>query len=408
MSIPTPPASGISTPTTTLTNQGLTTSTATALASTTHSIAPLSCSSIKITRTSSPKNVPIPDHPASSDSCTDHMATVTWNATSGWSEPEIRPYGPLSLMPTASVLHYATECFEGLKLYRGHDSKLRLFRVRRNCTRMAQSAARIALPTFEPAELEKLIIKLCAIEGAKWLPKTQPGRFLYIRPTLIATDPSLGVQVPREALLYVIINHMAVLSTSVGLALLASNEDTVRAWPGGFGFAKVGANYGPSLLASGVARQKGFDQVLWLFGKEGFVTEAGAMNFFVVWKTQEGRVQLVTAPLGEKMILEGVTRASVLELARERLGEEVEVVERRFAIGEVLDASREGRLLEAFCAGTAWFIAPVGKIGYKEEEVDVPMGEGASGKYTALFKGWLEDIIYGRTQHEWGVVVDEE
>lgn len=145
----------------------------------------------------------------------------------------------------------------------------------------------------------------------------------------------------------------ASLTRKAGLRLLASKDDMVRAWPGGFGSAKVGANYGPSLVAQGEARERGYDQILWLFGKDGDVTEAGASNVFVVWKTRDGRTQLVTAPLGDKIILDGVTRRSVLELARERLWKELECVERKFTMSEVAEAAEEGRLVEAFACGTA-------------------------------------------------------
>ena len=140
------------------------------------------------------------------------------------------------------------------------------------------------------------------------------------------------------------------------MKLLAS-QDGVRAWPGGFGFAKVGANYGPSLMANGEARARGYHQVLWLL--DGMVTEAGASNFFVVWRSREGKVQLVTAPLGDKIILDGVTRRSILQLARERLVdsksplEPIEVVERKFTMEDIVDAVQEGRMIEAFAAGTA-------------------------------------------------------
>ena len=274
-------------------------------------------------------------------------------------------------MPTASVLHYATECFEGLKFYRGYDLKLRLFRPDCNTRRMLSSATRISLPAFDPDELQKLIETLVAVDGEKWLPKSRPGAFLYLRPTMIATAAALGVQKPKEALLYVIAccfpsfdtpggtagpNSTIVQTSSKarpGLRLLASKEDTVRAWPGGFGYAKVGANYGPSLIAQGEAKARGFDQVLWLLGKSCDVTEAGASNFFVVWRTDEGKLQLVTAPLDDKIILDGVTRRSILQLARERLGGELEIVERNYTMSEVEDATAEGRLLEAFAAGTA-------------------------------------------------------
>ena len=300
--------------------------------------------------------------------------------STGWQKPRLSPYGPLSLMPIASVLHYATECFEGMKVYRGHDFRLRLFRPERNCRRMLGSATRIALPAFDPRELQKLIEDLVSVDGSKWLPRSRPGTFLYLRPTMIASAAALGVQKPQEALLFVIaccfpsldeptqapVSIPTLLSAKAlpekpkpGLKLLASKDDMVRAWPGGFGNAKVGANYGPSLLAQGEARALGFDQILWLFGPQCEVTEAGASNFFVVWRTREGALQLVTAPLDDKIILDGVTRRSVLDLAKDRLSatwedlEGVEIVERKFTMGEVEVAIEEGRLIEAFAAGTA-------------------------------------------------------
>lgn len=207
---------------------------------------------------------------------------------------------------------------------------------------------------------------------------------------------------------------------------MASKEDTVRAWPGGFGYAKVGANYGPSLIAQGEAKARGFDQVLWLLGKDCDVTEAGASNFFVVWRTGEGKLQLVTAPLDDKIILDGVTRRSVLELARERLGGELEIVERKYTMGEVKNAAEEGRLLEAFATGTAvcypfsspkkgtdvltnsqFFIASVSSIHFRGKDLGIPMSEGVTGKYAAILKTHVANIMYGREDHEWGVVVNE-
>ena len=317
------------------------------------------------------------------DRCTDHMITCTWTASSGWQSPRLVPYGPFSIMPTASVLHYATECFEGLKFYRGYDGALRLFRPDRNCNRMLRSATRISLPAFDPQELQKLIKALVSVDGERWLPKSRPGNFLYLRPTMIATAPGLGVKVPQEALLYVIAcclptldepqrNPFVEMDQSInttgtdsvktsrhGMKLFASRHNMVRAWPGGFGFAKVGANYGPSLLAQAEAKSLGYDQVLWLLGPDCEITEAGASNFFVVWRTRQGQLQLVTAPLDDQVILDGVTRRSVLELARERLGdtreipEAVDVVERKFYMDEVVEAGKEGRLVEAFVVGTA-------------------------------------------------------
>lgn len=325
-------------------------------------LADLDATKLITTPTTTPRPVPTEAAACASPEtiCTDHMITATWSAATGWAVPHLQPYGPLSLMPTASVLHYATECFEGLKLYRGHDGELRLFRPDRNAARLLTSATRIALPAFAPAQLEALIVALAAKDGAKWLPRNRPGSFLYVRPAMIGTAAALGVAAPREALLFVTASFMARLDDGVGgMRLHTSPEDMVRAWVGGFGYAKVGANYGPSLVATQEARARGFGQVLWLYGPEGYCTEAGASNFFVVMREREtGRTQIVTAPLDDRLILDGVTRRSLVQLARERLGDEVEVVERRYTIQEVLDADAEGRLVEAFAAGTAVSFAP--------------------------------------------------
>lgn len=426
----TPGNSGTSTPTSTsasaLTQAGI----KHALNGGSDPLRPLDVSKITVTLNPNPQAVPEPDsaETRAQKTCTDHMVQARWTVENGWDAPELKPYGPLNIWPSASVLHYATECFEGLKLYRGFDGKLRLFRVERNCQRMLKSARRIALPDFDPKELEKMIIALCAQDGDKWLPKERAGHFLYVRPTFIGTDQALGVQKPREALLYVIICCFPDMTKSMppalngaaqhansGLKLLASNEDTIRAWPGGFGYAKLGANYGPSLVAQGEARSRGFDQVLWLFGKECYVTEAGASNFFIVWRNKEsGKLQLVTAPLEERIILEGVTRASILELAKSRLAkayneiiEEVEVVEQRFTMDDILSAQREGRLVEAFAAGTAFFVAPISLINFRGKDLEIPMAEGETGAYAKLIKSWLVSIMYGKEQHEWGIIVKE-
>ncbi|CZS94750.1 hypothetical protein WAI453_013426 [Rhynchosporium graminicola] len=388
----------------------------------------LDASKVTLTRTESPRKVPEANSEEVWDmkTCTDHMLMVKWTSTQGWHAPEIKTYGPLTMSPIASCLHYATQCFEGMKFYRGYDGKLRLFRPDKNCARLLMSAQRVALPPFDPVELEKLIKAFLKVDGPKWLPKSQPGSFLYIRPAIIGNGPEIGVTAPGEALLFVVAVAWPDLSGSSrpgsapkppGLKLLASKSD-VRAWPGGFGYAKVGANYGPAFVAHMEGRKAGYDQILWLLGSDFQVTEAGASNFFVIWKTKEGKLQLVTAPLDSKIILDGITRRSVVELARERLiegskylsaeAQALEVVERTYTMIELEEAWTDGRLVEAFVSGTAYFITPCSAISFREKELDIPMGDGTSGHYATLLKKWLNDIKYGNESHEWGVIVEED
>lgn len=316
----------------------------------------------------------IQDDDGNQTPCTDSMMLWQWDSETGWKAPEIRPYGPLAIMPCASVLHYATECFEGIKVYRGHDDALRLLRVRLNCERMLQSSVRTGLPAFDAGELEDILKEFAAHEAATWLPKGSQGKTLYLRPAHIGTTAALGLQKPRHALLYVVATLLPGFSAKGdGMKLRTSPAEIVRAWPGGFGNRKLGANYGATIPPHDDAVQAGFDQVLWLFGREGYVTEAGASNFFVVWKTKEGQYELVTAGLDSGTILEGITRRSILDLAQNYQekpeawsisGESVaplKVVERDFSIDEIREAVVEGRLVEAFAAGTAVSETKLGK-----------------------------------------------
>lgn len=134
----------------------------------------------------------------------------------------------------------------------------------------------------------------------------------------------------------------------------------------------------------------------------------------MVWRSKEGKLQLVTAPLDDKIILDGVTRRSILQLARERLPtgssglEPIEIVERKFTMDEVAEVVKEGRMVEAFAAGTAFFVCPVAVINYGGEDLQIPMVKGETGEYAGLIKQWLVNIMYGKEQHEWGVVIDEK
>ncbi|KAL7912856.1 aminotransferase [Trichoderma velutinum] len=387
------------------------------------SLASLDASRLEIKAVPNPKAAPDADNPdlMNIKTFTDRMVTVSWTEERGWDNPQVVPYGPISVMPSASALQYATQCFEGMKVFRGYDGRLRLFRPLYNCERMLKSATRICLPAFDPQELLKLIHKLCELEAPKWLPKDKPGSALYLRPTMIGSDPSLGFKVPEEAQLYILMvywpapklatgNGGAALQT--GTRLLASSMSAVRAWPGGTGTAKVGGNYGTALAEHSLAKKQGYDQVLWLFGPDRQITEAGSTNIFVIWKTSSGALQMVTPPLDEDgLILAGNTRRSIIELAKDMFSMETaskelqcEVLEKKITMGEIEETSRNSRLMSVFVVGTAFWIQEVSEIGFNGEIVKVNIGATA---HVPLLRERMTEILFGKRESDWMDIVQE-
>ncbi|CRK44426.1 hypothetical protein BN1723_016334, partial [Verticillium longisporum] len=300
---------------------------------------------------------------------------------------QIIPYQNLSLDPATCVFHYAFECFEGMKAYKDKAGKIRLFRPDKNMARLNKSSARIALPTFEPTAMIELISKVVRTDE-RFIP-SERGYSLYLRPTMIGTQKTLGVNAPGSALLYVIASPVGpYYPTGFKAITLEATDYAVRAWPGGVGDKKLGANYAPCIVPQQEAESRGHQQNLWLFGQEEFVTEVGSMNMFVALKNKEtGQNELVTAPL-DGTILEGVTRDSVLSLAREKLVPEGWLVsERKYTMKELDEAAQEGRLIEAFGSGTAAIISPVRSIAWKGKTVVVtaalrtPFTKGGKGGF---------------------------
>ncbi|KAL9576353.1 MAG: hypothetical protein Q9203_007760 [Teloschistes exilis] len=339
------------------------------------------------------------------------MLSIEWTASQGWLPPRITPYQNLSLDPATCVFHYAFEAFEGMKAYKSAEGGLRLFRPDRNMRRLNRSAERIALPTFDGEAFTDLIAKFTRLEE-RFIPAAR-GYSLYLRPTLIGTHRTLGVGPPGSALLYLIASPVGpYYPTGFRAVSLAATTSAVRAWPGGVGDRKLGANYAPCIVPQLKAAKRGYHQNLWLWGEEEFVTEVGTMNLFVCIKERdgvdgEGRKCLWTAPL-DGTILEGVVRESVLELARERLGKEGwNVEERSFTMRELAEAADEGRLLEVFGTGTAAVVAPVRMINWRGRDVDCGLKEGEeAGEVARRLKGWIDEIHYGDVEHPWSVKVN--
>lgn len=354
---------------------------------------------LTITKTTTPKEKLPNDQLKFGKTFTDHMLEIEWTAENGWAAPTITPYHPLNLDPSAVVLHYAFELFEGMKAYRDTEGNIRTFRPDNNMDRMNKSADRIALPTFDGEELLKCIDQFLLLEKS-FVPEGA-GYSLYLRPTMIGTTASLGVGVPDKALIYVIASPVGpYYSTGFKPVSLEATDYAVRAWPGGCGNRKLGANYAPCIKPQLEAAQRGYAQNLWLFGDEGYVTEVGTMNAFFVFKTKDGKKELVTAPL-DGTILEGVTRDLILELARERLPADQWIVsERKFTMSEIKEAAAAGNLVEAFGAGTAAVVSPIDNIGWKGEDIAVPVVDGKAGELTTQVAEWIRKIQYGEESHK--------
>lgn len=368
----------------------------------------LSAAKVNITKTSSPKEKLPNDKLVFGQSFTDHMLTVDWDAESGWGTPQIHPFGPITLDPSACVFHYGFELFEGLKAYRDAKGHLRMFRPNMNMIRMNKSAARIALPTFDGDELIKLIGKLVELDG-HFVPEGE-GYSLYIRPTMIGTDAGLGVGTPTKAKLFVICSPVGpYYKTGFKAVSLEATDYATRAWPGGVGDKKLGANYAPCILPQKEAASRGYQQNLWLFGPNNYVTEVGTMNVFFVFKDlKTGKKELVTAPL-DGTILEGVTRDSILTLARENLSpEEWEINERYYSIDEIAERAKKGELVEAFGSGTAAVVSPIKTVGWKGEDINVPLLEGKQyGALTKQVQEWIRDLQYGIKEYkDWSYVIN--
>jgi branched-chain amino acid aminotransferase len=324
---------------------------------------------------------------------TDRMLMVEWKAGQGWIDARIQPYAPFVLDPSCLVFHYAQEIFEGLKAYKWADGTIALFRPEINARRFNLSADRLCMPNIPEDLFVEGITELIKLEK-DWVPGSAETS-LYIRPTMIAVEPVLGVKTSDHYYFYVILSPVgAYYSAGFNPVKILVEDYYVRSVPGGTGEAKTGGNYAASLKAAQEAKRKGFDQVLWLDGiHKKYIEEVGSMNMFFVY---DGHV--VTAPLTGS-ILKGVTRDSVMQLS-DSLGFRIE--ERQVAIDELVADIRAGKVKEAFGSGTAAVITPVGILGYKGENVTV--GDGGVGKLTQKLYDTLTGIQYGKIEDTFGWV----
>ncbi|MFF3012788.1 branched-chain amino acid aminotransferase [Streptomyces sp. NPDC057939] len=325
---------------------------------------------------------------------TGHMALARWTPEAGWSDVELSAHAPLALSPAAMTLHYGQAIFEGLKAYPRADGSLSLFRPGANAERFNLSAARLAMPELPPAVFVEAC-ELVASADADQVPRG-PGQSLYLRPFMIATEPSLGVRPALEYLFAVIGSPVDHFFADGHQAIdVWCSSDRIRAARGGTGAAKCAGNYAGSLAVKAEAVAQGCHEVLWLDAEERrWVEELGAMNFFCVTRDEGGAPLLVTPPLSGT-ILAGNTRDSLLRIASD-LG--VRVAERPVSLVEL--TAGDGRVTEAFACGTAASVVPIGAVTTKERRVRI--GDGHPGKITTRLRDELAAIQYGLQPDPYG------
>ncbi|MFL6710020.1 MAG: branched-chain amino acid aminotransferase [Massilia sp.] len=328
---------------------------------------------------------------------TDHMALIEYR-DGAWQQGEITAYGPLSLDPSCSSLHYGQAIFEGFKAFSQPDGGVATFRPEANAARFNRSAARLAMPAMPPELFLEAADKLIALER-NWVPRNI-GESLYLRPLMIATDPFLGVR-PSNNYLFVLFASPAGAYFPQGVKPVTVwiSEDYVRAAPGGTGEAKCAGNYAASLVAQAQAEQKGCDQVVWLDAVERqYVEEMGGMNLFFVYQDKETGKTTVVTPELTGTLLPGVTRDSLLQIARD-LGYASE--QRKLSVSQWRDDIASGRMTEVFACGTAAVITPVGHV--KANGFEMTINGGENGAVTMALRDALLGIQHGTAAdtHGW-------
>lgn len=338
--------------------------------------------------TKNPKVLPDANQLGFGQHFSDHWFYSKYLKGKGWYETAISPYGELKLDPASSVLHYGQALFEGMKAFVQPDGSIALFRPDFNIRRMQEGAARLCLEA-PPADLFiEGLEELIAVEH-RWVPRAE-NCSLYIRPTLIGTEPFLGVRPSREVLFYIILSPVgSYYSKGTAPVRIWVEDKALRAAPGGLGATKAAANYAAGLQAAVLAKEKGYDQVMWLDVERQGIEEVGTMNVFFVIKDE------VITPALNGSILAGCVRDSVIKILK---SEGVKITERRITINEVIEHQRAGDLREAFGTGTAAVISPIGELGYKGENHILQKGQiGDISKH--LFKR-ITDIQRGLAPDE--------
>ena len=307
---------------------------------------------------------------------TDHMFICDYK-NGAWQTPEIKPYGPMQMDPSAKVFHYGQAVFEGMKAYKDGQGKIWMFRPDENYRRINRSAERLAIPAFPEEYFFDGLNQLLNLEK-DWI-KTGIENSLYIRPFVIATENGVSATPATEYRFMIICAPAQAYYTGQVKVLFADKYS--RSADGGVGFAKAAGNYAAQFYPTDLAREKGYQQIVWTDANtHEYLEEAGTMNIFFRVKDK-----LITAPTNDR-ILDGVTRKSIIDLAKKH---NIEVEVRQVSASEIVEAARKGDLKEMFGAGTAATINPIAGFGHKGEDFELPKQEDS---YATKLKKHLKEI----------------
>lgn len=289
----------------------------------------------------------------------DHMFCMDFNDGS-WSDPKIIPYGDIKLSPANSALHYGQSCFEGMKAHRNIKGEVVLFRPYENAKRFNSSNTRMCIPEINENIFVNSILELIAIDK-KWVPENLEHS-LYIRPFIFATDPYVGIK-PSDSYRFMIFTCPVGAYYTDPVSVKVETHYS-RAVQGGTGFAKAAGNYAAALYPAMLAAKEGFRQLIWTDSNEHkYIEEAGTMNVMFVIN------DILITPFTGDTILNGITRKSVVEIAKDW---GIEVQERKIEVNEIFEALKNGTLTEAFGAGTAATIAPISSIAINGDNYKIP------------------------------------
>lgn len=317
---------------------------------------------------------------------TDHMLECDY-VNGEWQKPVIKPYGPLTLDPSARVFHYGQAVFEGMKAYKDKDDRIWLFRPDENFKRINRSSKRLAIPEFPENYFFEGLETLLKTDS-KWIKKGF-GNSLYIRPFVIATEASVSASEANKYKFMIICSPAQAYYS--GEVRVKFSEEYSRAADGGVGFAKAAGNYGAQFYPTRLAKEEGYQQIIWTdANSHEYLEEAGTMNIF--FRIND---KLITAPTNDR-ILDGVTRKSVLKLAEEH---NIEHEVRRVTVKEIVEAARKGELKEMFGSGTATVINPIKGFGYRDEKFELPE---LKDSYAKFFKDQLMKIQYNEAEDKFG------